>query len=109
MNQPAIAPSATRGHVVTVCHPSDGRRRELPALTVGGLALELASMIREALPAALVSIVRIDLAPKMRNAAEQQTRTIKHLVIEARQAEQPGHAFLSASGYWPQSAPTAKE
>ena len=29
--------------------------------------------------------------------------------LDAREAEQPGHAFLSASGYWPQSAPTAKE
>ena len=51
----------TRGHVVTVCQPSDGRRRELPPLTIGGLALELADMIRDALPAALVSIVRVDL------------------------------------------------
>ncbi len=109
MNQPAMTPSATRGHVVTVCHPSDGRHRELPALTIGGLALELASMIREALPAALVSIVRIDLAPKTRTVAEQQTHTIKHLVIEAREAEHPGHTFLSASGYWPQNATTAKE
>jgi hypothetical protein len=99
----------SRGHVVTVCHPSDGRRRELPTLTLGGLALELAAMIREALPAALVSIVRIDLPPSKRPDAEQQTDTIKRLVIEAREAEQPGHAFLSASGYWPHNAPTATE
>lgn len=99
----------SRGHVVTVCHPSDGRRRELPTLTLGGLALELAAMIREALPAALVSIVRIDLPPSKRPDAEQQTDTIKRLVIEAREAEQPGHAFLSTSGYWPHNAPTAKE
>lgn len=99
----------TRGHVVTVCHPSDGRRRELPALTLGGLALELAAMIREALPAALVSIVRVDLTPQTRPDAEQQTDTIKRLVIEARDAEQPGRAFLSASGFWPHATPTAKE
>lgn len=109
MNQPAMAHSVTRGHVVTVCHPSDGRRRELPALTIGGLALELASMIRDTLPAALVSIVRIDLPPKARPTAEQQTQTIKRLVIEAREAEQPGRAFLSASGYWQQTAQTPKE
>lgn len=99
----------TRGHVVTACHPSDGRRRELPPLTVGGLALELAGMLREALPAALVSIVRVDLTPHERTEAEQQTDTIKRLVIEARDAEQPGRAFLSATGYWPPAAPTAKE
>lgn len=99
----------TRGHVVTVCHPSDGRRRELPALTLGGLAVELAGMIRETMPAALVSIVRIDLPPSKRPYAEQQTHTIKRLVIEARDAEYPGYAFLSASGYWPQNAPTATE
>jgi hypothetical protein len=108
MSNRAMAHSVTRGHVVTVCHPSDGRR-ELPALTIGGLALELAGMIRETMPAALVSIVRIDLTPKTRPKAEQQTHTIKHLVIEARDAEQPGHAFLSASGYLPQNATTAKE
>lgn len=101
--------SGSLGHVVTVCHPSDGRRRELPPLTIGGLALELAGMIRETMPAALVSIVRIDLTPNTRPKAEQQTHAIKRLVIEARDAEQPGNAFLSASGYWPQSAPTAKE
>ena len=69
----------------------------------------LAAMIREALPAALVSIVRVDLTPQTRPDAEQQTDIIKRLVIEASEAEQPGHAFLSASGYWPQNAPTAKE
>lgn len=99
----------TRGHVVTVCHPIDGRRRELPALTLGGLALELAGMVRDAMPSALVSIVRIDLPPSKRPDAEQQTDTIKRLVIEAREAERPGHAFLSASGYWPQPDQTAKE
>lgn len=99
----------SRGHVVTVCHPSDGRRRELPTLTLGGLALELAAMIREALPAALVSIVRVDLTPQTRTEAEQQTDAIKRLVIEAREAEQPGRAFLSASGFWPHATPTAKE
>ena len=99
----------SRGHVVTVCHPGDGRRRELPTLTLCGLALELAAMIREALPAALVSIVRVDMTPQTRPDAEQQTDTIKRLVIEAREAELPGHAFLSASGYWPHNAPTATE
>lgn len=109
MSRHIEAHSVTRGHVVTVCHPSDGRRRELPALTLGGLALELAGMIRDALPAALVSIVRIDLPPSKRPDAEQQTDTIKRLVIEARDAEQPGRAFLSASGFWPHAVPTAKE
>ena len=66
-------------------------------------------MIRDTLPAALVSIVRIDLPPKARPTAEQQTQTIKRLVIEAREADQPGRAFMSASGYWPQNAPTATE
>lgn len=79
----------SRGHVVTVCHPSDGRHRELPA--------------------ALVSIVRIDLPPSKRPDAEQQTDNIKRLVIEARDAERPGHAILSASGFWPNATPTAKE
>lgn len=76
-------------HAVTACHPSDGSRRELPA--------------------ALVSIVRIDLSPSKRPDAERQTHTIKRLVIEARDAERPGHAFLSASGFWPNATPTAKE
>lgn len=89
------------GHVVTVCSPSNGRRRELPALTVGGLALELAGMIRDALPAALVCIVRVDLRPAEREQAEQQTHAIKRQVIEARAAEQPGRAFLAATGFWP--------
>lgn len=91
----------TRGHVVTVCHPGDGRRRELPPLTIGGLALELAGMIRDALPAALVCIVRVDLRPTEREQAEQQTHAIKRQVIDAREAEQPGHAFLAATGFWP--------
>ena len=79
----------SRGNAVTVCHPSVERRRELPA--------------------ALVSIVHIDLSPSKRPNAEQQTHTIKRLVIEACDAEQSGHAFLSASGFWPNATPTAKE
>ena len=101
MSRHALSRSVTRGHVVTVCQPSDGRRRELPPLTIGGLALELAGMIRDALPAALVCIVRVDLRPTEREQAEQQTHVIKRQVIEAREAEQPGHAFLAATGFWP--------
>lgn len=33
----------------------------------------------------------------------------KRRVIEARESEQPGQAFLLGIGYWPLSAPTAKE
>lgn len=100
MSRHTMAHGATHGHVVTVCHPSNGRR-ELPALTIGGLALELAGMIRDALPAALVCIVRVDLRPTEREQAEQQTHAIKRQVIDAREAEQPGHAFLAATGFWP--------
>ncbi|QTN46772.1 hypothetical protein H7683_03830 [Ectopseudomonas mendocina] len=105
MSRHNMAHGATLGHVVTVCHPCNGRRRELPALTIGGLALELAGMIRDALPAALVCIVRVDLRPTEREQAEQQTHAIKRQVSEAREAEQPGHAFLAATGFWP----TAKQ
>lgn len=104
MSRHIEAHSFTRGHVVTVCQPSDGRRRELPPLTIGGLALELAEMLRSSLPAALVAIVRIDLRHADRAEAEQHTEAIKRLVIEARQAEQPGHAFLVATGYWQATA-----
>ncbi len=100
MSRHALSRGVTRGHVVTVCQPSDGRRRELPPLTIGGLALELAGMIRDALPAALVSIVRVDLPGTEREQAEQQTHAIKRQVIEARETEQPGHAFLAATGFW---------
>ena len=96
--------STTLGHVITVCQPSDGRRRELPPLTIGGLALELAEMLRSSLPAALVAIVRIDLRHADRAEAEQHTEAIKRLVIEARETEQPGHAFLVATGYWQATA-----
>ena len=95
----------TLGHVVTVCHPSNGRRRELPPLTIGGLALELAGMIRDALPDAMVCIVRVGLRPTDLEQAEKQTHAIKRQVIEVREAEHPGHAFLAATGFWP----TAKQ
>ena len=105
MSTRTLPNGTTRGHVVTVCHSGTGRRRELPPLTIGGLALELAEMLRSSLPAALVTIVRIDLRQADRAEAEQHTEAIKRLVIEARQAEQPGHAFLVATGFWP----TAKQ
>ena len=85
------------GNIISVYTGPDAA---IAALTDHGVE-ELADMIRDALPAALVCIVRVDLRPTEREQAEQQTDAIKRQVIEAREAEQPGHAFLAATGFWP--------
>lgn len=97
------------GHSVCIHIASVDFRMRLPEIAVKGIALELAEMIQEAIPESRTSVVTLTLPGKALAETERQTQAIKRRVIEARESEQPGQAFLLGIGYWPLSAPTAKE
>ena len=81
----------------------------LPEITEKGLARELAEMIQEAAPENRKSKITLRFSGNSRAETERQGQTIKHRVIEVRDAKQPGRAFIQGISYWPAGAPTAKE
>ena len=89
------------GHVVYVYSQEHGMGMSFPALTIKGLALELAEMLREVLPALEVSVASYGITGNELAEAEGATQRAKRRVIEAREAESPGAAFLDGIGYWP--------
>ena len=89
------------GHFVRVYSSEYEMGLSFPALTVKGVALELAEMLREVLPVLDVSVVSCPVTGIEAEDIEAVTRRAKHRVIEAREAETPGAAFLDGIGFWP--------
>ena len=92
---------STLGHFVRAYSPEHEMGLSFPALTIKGLALELAEMLREVLPALEVSVVSCSVAGSEAADIEVATQRAKRRVIEAREAESPGAAFLDGIGFWP--------
>ena len=82
------------GYMVSIYEPDIDFTTRIPAVTMCGLALEVAEMLREAYPLAKVSVVRCGLFSGQRAETEAVTERIKRRVIEARDAVSPGRAFL---------------
>lgn len=97
------------GHFVSFYDAEADMTMSFPAITIKGLALELAEMLREVLPAQEVSVVSYRLSEKEAAEAEGTTLRAKRRVIEAREAECPGAAFLDGIGYWPFGAKPTQE
>ncbi|TXI33305.1 MAG: hypothetical protein E6Q69_06810 [Aquipseudomonas alcaligenes] len=93
--------AATLGHYVRVYSPSHELGLSFPPLAIKGLALELVGMLREVLPALEVSVVSYAIAGSEATDIGAATQRAKHRVIEAREAESPGAAFLDGIGLWP--------
>ena len=89
------------GHFVRVYSPEYELGLSFPALAVKGVALELAEMLREVLPALEVSVVSSAITGSEAADIEAVTQRAKLRVIEAREAESPGAAFLDGIGFWP--------
>ncbi|WP_312915633.1 hypothetical protein [Stutzerimonas kunmingensis] len=87
------------GHVVSIHHHDSDFHASFPAVTLGGLALELAEMLRGAYPHDAVRVFRCGLFSGQRSEAEAVTERIKRRVIEARDAVNPGRAFMEGIGY----------
>ncbi|MDX2352493.1 hypothetical protein [Stutzerimonas xanthomarina] len=87
------------GYMVTVYEPDDDFTTSIPAVNLFGLATELAEMLREVYPLAVVSVYRCGLFSGQRAETEAVTERIKHRVIEARDATSPGRTFLEGIGY----------
>lgn len=85
------------GYMVTVYE--DDFTTSIPAVSLFGLAAELAEMLREVYPLAVVSVYQCGLFSGQRAETEAVTERIKRRVIEARDAVSPGRAFLEGIGY----------
>ena len=92
---------ASLGHSVRVYSLEHDLGLSFPPLAIKGLALELAEMLREVLPALEVSVVSCSVAGSEAADIEVATQRAKRRVIEAREAESPGAAFLDGIGFWP--------
>ncbi len=93
--------AATLGHFVRVYSPSHELGLSFPVLSVKSVALELAEMLREVLPALEVSVMSCAILGSESTDIESTAQRAKHRVIEAREAESPGAAFLDGIGLWP--------
>ena len=89
------------GHCVRVYSSEHELGLTFPAVTIKGLALELAEMLREVLPVLDVSVVSCPVTGIEAEDIEDVTERAKLRVIEAREAESPGAAFLDGIGFWP--------
>lgn len=87
------------GYLVTVYEPDEDFTTSIPAVNLFGLASELAEMLREVYPLAVVSVYQCGLFSGQRAETEAVTERIKRRVIEARDAVSPGRAFLEGIGY----------
>ncbi|WP_339487836.1 hypothetical protein [Pseudomonas sp. EL_65y_Pfl2_R95] len=97
------------GQYVCIYHDKIDFPVRFPAVTSTSLALDLAEMLRKAMPRSYISVEPIALFSTDRVETDAVTERIKRRVIEARKAENPGKAFLQGIGYWPQAAQTGKE
>lgn len=97
------------GHCVRVYSPAYELGLSFPALTIKGLALELAEMLREVLPELEISVVSYSIAGQEAVEIEAATERAKRRVIEARESNSPGAAFLDGIGYWPFGAKPTQE
>ncbi|MCQ2028801.1 hypothetical protein [Stutzerimonas zhaodongensis] len=87
------------GYMVTVYEPDEDFTTSFPAVSLFGLAAELAEMLREVYPLAVVSVYQCGLFSGQRTETEAVTERVKRRVIEARDAVSPGLAFLEGIGY----------
>ncbi len=97
------------GHSVRVYSPEHELGICFPALTIKGLALELAEMLREVLPELEISVVSYCIAGQEAVEIEAATERAKRRVIEARESDSPGAAFLDGIGYWSFGAKPTQE
>ncbi|CJK78903.1 Uncharacterised protein [Streptococcus pneumoniae] len=87
------------GYLVSIYEPDIDFTTSIPAVSLFGLAAELAEMLREVYPLAVVSVYQCGLFSGQRAETEAVTERIKRRVIEARDAVSPGRAFLEGIGY----------
>jgi len=87
------------GHMVSIHHHEVDFHTCFPVLLLLDVAEELAEMMRGAYPLDEVHIFRCGLFSGQRIEAEAVTERIKRRVVEARDAVNPGRAFLEGIGY----------
>ncbi len=91
---------AALGHFVRACSPEHELRLNFPTVTIKSFALELAEMLREVLPALELSVVSSAITGSLASLIETATQRSKRRVIEAREAEYAGAAFIDGINYW---------
>lgn len=90
------------GHSVIMHFPGDDSGNVpsiFPVVTIGGLATELASILRSAGLGLTTEIVTDQYGADYREKAEQDTERLKSRIIAARATDNAGLAFLNGLGY----------
>lgn len=87
------------GYMVSIHHHDGDFNTSFPVVVLADVAQELAEMLRGVYPLDAVHTFRCGLVSGQRIEAEAVTERIKRRVVEARDKESPGRAFLEGIGY----------
>ncbi|WP_312450827.1 hypothetical protein [Stutzerimonas nitrititolerans] len=87
------------GYMVSIHHHDGDFNTSFPVVVLADVAQELAEMLRSVYPLDAVHVFRCGIFSGQRAEAEAVTGRIKQRIIEARDAVNPGRAFLEGIGY----------